>query len=202
MKVEGGKPLDLVDPNAIEQLFEVAAELFAERGIDGVSVREISRLSNVSIAAIYYHFKSKEGLFAEVCLHKYEDFERELLKRINAHVPGPATPVAVALAFFDMMTADNNLLRLFQRDMIAGTRTHEHFLSLWQDHHFRRLIDKALGFDPDNPQHQMKSFSLAALVNGYSEVVMSDIDGIADKVAHLQKHRRFLEQFVEMAFRT
>ena len=191
------KPLDLVDPAAIEHLFNVAAALFAKRGLDGVSVREISRACGVSIAAIYYHFKSKEGLFAEVALHRYEDFERELLKRIGEN-PGP---VPVALAFFDMMIADDTLLRLLQRDMIAGSPDHESFLSRHPFRHFRRIIDEKLGFDNEGAMGEVKSFSFAAVLNGYSELVMADMDHAGeDRAQYLHKHRNFLEQFVRQAF--
>lgn len=195
------KPLDLIDPAAIEQLFDVAAELFAERGLDGVSVREISRASNVSIAAIYYHFKSKEGLFAEVNLHRYEDFERELLKRIGAEPSGRADPVKVALAFFDMMIADDKLLRLMQRDMIAGSPDHANFVSRHPFRHFRSIIDRILGFDQQGAHGEMMSFSFAAIINGYSELVMADIEQLgADREKSLQKCRGFLEAFVAQTF--
>lgn len=195
------KPLDLVDPAAIEHLFDVAAALFAERGLDGVSVREISRAANVSIAAIYYHFKSKEGLFAEVTLHRYEDFERELMKRIGTEVHGRADPVKVALAFFDMMIDDDKLLRLMQRDMIAGSPDHENFLSRHPFRHFRRIIDRVLGFDQQGAHGEMLSFSFAAMINGYSELAMADMSsGRADGAEYLRKHREHLAQFVALAF--
>ena len=195
------KPLDLVDPKAIEHLFDVSAELFAERGLAGVSVREISRVSNVSVAAIYYHFKTKEGLFAEVSLHKYEDFERELLKRIGAGSNGRADPVKVALAFFDMMIEDDKLLRMLQRDMITGSPDHESFLSRHPLRHFRGIIDKMLGFDTTQAVDEMKSFSFAAIINGYSELAMADITSSREnRTQYLARHRDFLAQFVKIAF--
>ncbi len=39
-----------------------AARLFAERGYDAVSVREIVESAGVTKPALYYHFGSKEGL--------------------------------------------------------------------------------------------------------------------------------------------
>ncbi|OQX89087.1 hypothetical protein B6D60_00210 [candidate division KSB1 bacterium 4484_87] len=48
------------------QIFLTAARLFAEKGYNGVSMREISELSNVSKPTIYYYFGSKEGIFREL----------------------------------------------------------------------------------------------------------------------------------------
>jgi len=48
------------------QIFSTAARLFAEKGYNGVSMREISEQSNVSKPTIYYYFGSKEGIFREL----------------------------------------------------------------------------------------------------------------------------------------
>ncbi|MGC8738699.1 MAG: CerR family C-terminal domain-containing protein [Candidatus Hydrogenedens sp.] len=47
------------------ELIETAGELFANSGIDGVSIREIAEKSDVNIAAINYYFGSKENLYVE-----------------------------------------------------------------------------------------------------------------------------------------
>jgi len=45
-----------------DQLLEVAARLFAERGFARTTTREIARAAGVSEGAIYRHFRSKEEL--------------------------------------------------------------------------------------------------------------------------------------------
>lgn len=47
------------------ELIETAGPLFANSGIDGVSIREIAEKSNVNIASINYYFGSKENLYIE-----------------------------------------------------------------------------------------------------------------------------------------
>ena len=45
------------------QLLDVAERLFAERGIDNVSIREIVRASGQSnLSAAHYHFGTREAL--------------------------------------------------------------------------------------------------------------------------------------------
>src|ERR1700719_4298555 len=41
---------------------QVALELFAEQGYDKTSLREIAERLDVTKAALYYHFKSKEDI--------------------------------------------------------------------------------------------------------------------------------------------
>jgi AcrR family transcriptional regulator len=43
--------------------------LFADRGLEGTSVRDIAKSGNVNIAAVNYHFGSKEKLYVEVIRH-------------------------------------------------------------------------------------------------------------------------------------
>lgn len=46
-----------------QRLLDAALEVFAERGTDGGSMREIARRANVNVAAAYHHFGSKRDLF-------------------------------------------------------------------------------------------------------------------------------------------
>ncbi|MBQ0822424.1 TetR/AcrR family transcriptional regulator [Microvirga sp. HBU67558] len=49
-----------------EALIEAAAIVFAEKGYEGGSVRDITRKAGANQAAITYHFGGKEGLYREV----------------------------------------------------------------------------------------------------------------------------------------
>ena len=48
------------------RILDGAEELFGERGLDRVSIRDITRKAGVNLAAINYHFGSKEDLIAAV----------------------------------------------------------------------------------------------------------------------------------------
>ena len=54
------------DPKSVasgrQRLLEAALELFAERGFDGASVRDITERAEVSLGLVNKHFGSKEGL--------------------------------------------------------------------------------------------------------------------------------------------
>lgn len=47
-----------------ERLLVVARAVFSEHGFQGATVREICRRAEVNLAAVNYHFSSKEALFA------------------------------------------------------------------------------------------------------------------------------------------
>ena len=48
------------------RILDVAEALFGEQGLDRVSIRDITRTARVNLAAIDYHFGSKEELIAAV----------------------------------------------------------------------------------------------------------------------------------------
>ncbi|MBE0409241.1 MAG: TetR/AcrR family transcriptional regulator [Anaerolineales bacterium] len=49
-----------------QRILEVAERHFIERGYGQVSIRDIANECNLTYAALYYHFESKEALFGAV----------------------------------------------------------------------------------------------------------------------------------------
>jgi AcrR family transcriptional regulator len=52
--------------NRRDELLEAAAHLIAEKGYDGTSMRDIATAVGMLPGSLYYHFPSKEDLFAEL----------------------------------------------------------------------------------------------------------------------------------------
>ena len=48
-----------------ERLIQAARRVFSEQGFQGATVREICRLADANVAAVNYHFGSKDGLLSE-----------------------------------------------------------------------------------------------------------------------------------------
>ncbi|MGH8022376.1 MAG: TetR/AcrR family transcriptional regulator [Limisphaerales bacterium] len=66
------------------QRIVVAAEkLFALRGIEGVSIRDITRAAGVNLAAINYHFGAKSALAAEVFKHCIDPLNARRLQLLD-----------------------------------------------------------------------------------------------------------------------
>lgn len=68
---------------AADSILAVAARLFADRGYDATSMREVAEGAGVAKPTVYYHFGSKEGLF-DAILESGASFLCESLAEINA----------------------------------------------------------------------------------------------------------------------
>jgi len=84
-----------------ERILRTAERLFAERGFNGVSVRELAAAAQVNIASIGYHFDSKEGLLSEVYRRHCEPMIAERLRGLEAaaRLRGKARVAAIIAAF-------------------------------------------------------------------------------------------------------
>jgi len=64
------------DTDCREALIAVATPLFAEKGFNGVSVREIAGYASVNVSMISYYFGGKEGLYAAVLNEQFTVLKR------------------------------------------------------------------------------------------------------------------------------
>jgi TetR/AcrR family transcriptional regulator, cholesterol catabolism regulator len=64
----------------MDEISEVAAKLFAEKGYSGTSMRDIANALNVSVASVYYYYKNKEGLLYSIIVSIGEELLRALKK--------------------------------------------------------------------------------------------------------------------------
>ena len=74
--------------NRRQQLLDVAARLFRERGYHVTSMRDIAHEVGMLSGSIYYHFSSKEELLLAV----YEEGLRHIAEQVDAAVAGRNTP--------------------------------------------------------------------------------------------------------------
>ena len=53
------------------RLLDAAEELFAQKGFEAVSVRDLATAAAVNVAAVNYHFQGKENLLREVIVRRF-----------------------------------------------------------------------------------------------------------------------------------
>ncbi|MEO8535625.1 MAG: TetR family transcriptional regulator [Flavobacterium sp.] len=60
------------------QILEVAEKLFSEKGFEGTSIRDISKMAKINIAMVSYYFGSKERLLESLLLYKTSDLKLQI----------------------------------------------------------------------------------------------------------------------------
>ncbi len=86
----------------MQQLLEAAQKLFAEKGFRGTSIRDIVTEAGSNVAAVNYHFGSKENLYREVFRrHKMAAHNRGIaaVKEVMEKSDGKPSIAAVLEAF-------------------------------------------------------------------------------------------------------
>lgn len=105
-----------------KQLMEAAAELFAERGFDGVSVRDITGRANVNLGALTYHFGTKERLFAEVISQKAEPLVQMGRSIVGSRKTPPEKLEEMLDAYAMYILHDEPALKCLFAEMVLGGR--------------------------------------------------------------------------------
>jgi TetR/AcrR family transcriptional regulator, regulator of cefoperazone and chloramphenicol sensitivity len=73
--------------DARARLIDVAIKLFAEKGYEGTSVRDLATAAGVNVAAVSYHFGSKDELYHEAlraCLAPCGEMRERMQKHLDA----------------------------------------------------------------------------------------------------------------------
>jgi len=102
-----------------QKLLEAAEELFAQRGFDGATVREICDRAGMNVAAVNYHFGDKEALFVEAVKSAYDC----ATKGLPPTWPPGTPPVEKLRTFIRMMATVMNgpvrpsAMQLMMREM-------------------------------------------------------------------------------------
>ncbi|MBC7641093.1 MAG: TetR/AcrR family transcriptional regulator [Flavobacterium sp.] len=60
------------------QILQIAERLFAEKGFDGTSIRDISKDAAINIAMVSYYFGSKEKLLESLVIYRTADLKIKL----------------------------------------------------------------------------------------------------------------------------
>jgi AcrR family transcriptional regulator len=79
------KTLEQTEGSSREKLVLSAERLFAQRGYDGVSVRDIANGAQVNSALVGYYFKGKEGLLAEVYTRHCKHLKAERTRLLDEY---------------------------------------------------------------------------------------------------------------------
>jgi TetR/AcrR family transcriptional regulator, cholesterol catabolism regulator len=151
--------------NRRQQLLDVAARLFRERGYHVTSMRDIAHEVGMLSGSIYYHFSSKEELLLAV----YEEGLRHIAEQVDAAVAERNTPwerleagcAAHLEALLELSDYTQVMIRVLPPE---GGKVAERLLELRDQYEarFRELID-ALALPEDADRRYLRLLLMGGL---------------------------------------
>ncbi|MEU9121192.1 TetR/AcrR family transcriptional regulator [Streptomyces sp. NPDC048506] len=122
--------------NTRQRIQDVALELFSEQGYDKTSLREIAERLDVTKAALYYHFKTKE----DIVISLFEDLTRpidELIAWAEGQPRTLETKQELIRRYSESLRSAEPLFRFMQenqatvRELRIGETSKERLLTLF-----------------------------------------------------------------------
>lgn len=107
------------------QLLAIARRLFARKGYNNTSLRDIAEEAKITKAALYYHYPNKDALYERVVIESIQ----ALLDMVSTAVAKERTPTARVRAF---MQSSAMFLETRRDQWIAGSN------AFWQDSNGQR----------------------------------------------------------------
>lgn len=99
-----------------EKILAAALTLFASKGPDGTTIRNIAETADVNLASVNYHFASKMNLFREVILRGHANISQE----INRLAVNAQSSADLAAMMFDMFISRHQELASIFKLMLSA----------------------------------------------------------------------------------
>jgi AcrR family transcriptional regulator len=110
-----------------EHIINVAIELFAEKGFEGTSIRELAAKADVNLAMINYYFGSKEALFEEMVEQKIAFIRNRLQELVDDKSMSEIEKVdAIIESYANHFFSNPNYSKVIQQEMLVTHRTNMH----------------------------------------------------------------------------
>ena len=170
------------------RILRAALELFSRDGFDATTVRAIARRCEISDAAVFYYFTSKQQLLDALWSFPSEDGFRRLKPG------GPMTPArlrSLTDESLDVIADNHDLLRLMTGQALAGDRTasalREEARVVW-----RRMVHAHFAASADIETSETATDALHALITGITMRVVMEHGDDAPRICRDPEFRESL----------
>lgn len=151
-----GESRNVSGPDTRERLIEAAGEVFAENGLHGALIRDITKRAGANIASINYHFHDKFELYAIVLRRAHESVVSATNQPLTADTPeGRVRQLLSAVLMSSLDPARPKWqTRLLGRELVQPTPALDLMNELMQ-RPSQRLWEAVREIRPDLPEQQL-----------------------------------------------
>ena len=105
------------------QIVETAEKLFADKGFDGTSVRDIADAAGVNLAMISYYFGSKEKLLEALFTYRAESTVQKLESMLQNKALPPLEKMNMLIDFYiDKFQNQHSFYKIMMREQVTNQR--------------------------------------------------------------------------------
>ena len=109
------------------KLIEAAREMFADRGYEAATVRDIAAAANLSTGAVFASFADKADLFSEVIVAEYEFMHTTMVAATDESVPARETLLNLLTMAYESYLTQIRLVQAalgfcWMRDLVSEQR--------------------------------------------------------------------------------
>ena len=113
---------------AAQKMLDVALALFAENGYKGTSIRQIAKMTGMTISNIYYYFGNKEGLLYAILENATNRIVEELRAVVNCDLePLPRFKLLVKTHFRSLLEVHRKEAKILFLDEESLSRFSKQF---------------------------------------------------------------------------
>jgi AcrR family transcriptional regulator len=107
------------------QILEVAERLFAEKGFDGTSIRDISKEAKINVAMVSYYFGSKEKLLESLVLFKTSGLKKQLVNLIEENLEPVQKINKLIELYINRLNCNRGIYRILHFELASKKRVLE-----------------------------------------------------------------------------
>lgn len=104
------------------RILQVAERLFAEKGFDGTSIRDISREAGSNIAMVSYYFGSKEKMLEALILHRIRDMRLQLENLMRENLSPPQKMERLVDLYLERVNKNRCIYQIVQFELASNKR--------------------------------------------------------------------------------
>ena len=196
-----------------DRILGAAEELFAQFGFAGTSLRQVTSRADVNIAAVNYHFGSKENLVNEVFRRRMDEMSAQRLAALKAAVadhPGELEPILAAfvepaLAMAQDRHGGGAFIRVIARAYAEKNDSLRKFLSEQYGHVLREFAKAIAGCMPALSKEELYwrlDFLSGALTYAMADFGLIKRPSGVGEAAHRARAARELIRFASAGFKS
>ena len=129
------------NPECKARILASVVPLFAEKGYDHVTMREIAAKAGITPGSLYYHYSGKQELYLAAVKEAFSDRAQNVVESLSIDAPADERLRMLVHRFCEQLSRDRVFTRLIHREIIDGDDSR---LALVVDTVFRDVFNEVV----------------------------------------------------------